>query len=106
MDLGGGGAPNQGATPSMTSSSGYYFTTHRVTTPQSNGYPYITVGKLYFHDPRTGGNLVCTASVIRARLLSTAGHCVTHPRFDSGQRYFYSNFLFVPALNGATQPYG
>jgi hypothetical protein len=90
----------------MTSSSGYYFTTHRVTTPQSNGYPYITAGKLYFHDPKLGGNFVCTASVIRQRLLSTAGHCVYHAGTTAATKYFYNNFLFVPALDGVTKPYG
>jgi V8-like Glu-specific endopeptidase len=99
-------ASQAGATPLMTSSSGYYFTTHRVTTPQRNGYPYIAAGKLYFHDPRTGGDFVCTASVIRARLLSTAGHCVTHPSTSASSRYFYSKFLFVPGLDATTQPYG
>lgn len=106
VDVGSGAAPQAGVTPFMTSSSGYYFTTHRVTTPQANGYPYIAAGKLYFHDPRTGGNFVCTASVIRARLLSTAGHCVAHPSTSSSGRYFYNQFLFVPALNSSTRPYG
>lgn len=98
--------PNGGVTPLMTSSAGYYFTTHRVTTPQSNGYPYIAVGKLFFHDPRTGGDFVCTASVIRARLISTAGHCVAKASTITANRYFYTNFLFIPGLDAASQPFG
>jgi V8-like Glu-specific endopeptidase len=93
-----------GVEPYLTSSAGYFFTTHRVTTPISNGYPYITGGQLFFHDPRTGGNFVCTASVIRQRLLSTAGHCVAHASTSSSSRYFYNNFLFVPALDGGSAP--
>ena len=103
---GGNAEPDDGVTPSMTSSSGYHFTTHRVTTPQTNGYPYITTGKLFFHDPKTNGNFVCSASVIRQRLLSTAGHCVYHAGTTAATKYFYNNFLFVPALNGAVQPFG
>ena len=106
VPFGGNAEPDDGVAPEMTSSSGYYFTTHRVTTPQSNGYPYITTGKLFFRDPRTMGNFVCTASVIRQRMLSTAGHCVAKPSTVPANRYFFDNFLFVPALNGATQPFG
>lgn len=98
--------PQSNIGPLMTSSSGYYFTTHRVPSPQTAGYPYIAVGQLFFHNPRTGQDLVCTASVIRPRLLSTAGHCVAHPDLNAANRYFYNNFLFIPARNGNNNPFG
>jgi hypothetical protein len=31
---------------------------------------------------------------------------VAHPSTSSSGRYFYNNFLFIPALNGSSQPYG
>jgi V8-like Glu-specific endopeptidase len=61
---------------------------------------------LFFHDPRTGGNFYCSASVLRPRIIVTAGHCVTHPSTSPFFRYFYSNFLFVPAYNNGSAPYG
>jgi len=36
----------------------------------------------------------------------TAGHCVTRPNTDPAQRYFFTNFLFVPSLNNGAAPYG
>ena len=62
-------------------------------------YPYSTIGQLYFTEP--GGDYVCTASVIRRNVLATAGHCV-----NDGHGNYYSNWLFVPAENGARAPFG
>jgi len=95
---------HSGVNPPLTSSSGFFFTTHRVTTPTSNGYPYIAAGQLFFHDPGLNKDFVCTASVIRQRLLSTAGHCVAHANTSSSRRYFFNNFLFIPARTGSSSP--
>jgi V8-like Glu-specific endopeptidase len=94
-------------TPDATSSFGAYFTTSRVfPDATTTAYPYSLAGKLYFTDPKTGGNFVCSASVLRPRIIVTAGHCVTSPSTDPKQRHFYSNFLFVPAYNNGAAPFG
>jgi V8-like Glu-specific endopeptidase len=93
--------------PDATSSFGAHFTTSRVFPDSTTvAYPYRTAGRLYFHDPVTGGNFLCSASVLRPRIIATAGHCVTHPSTSPFFRYFYSNFLFVPAYNNGSAPYG
>ncbi len=93
--------------PEATSSFGAYFTTKRVTPDSTTtAFPYRTVGKLFFRDPRTGANSVCSAAVIKPRLVATAGHCVTSPSSTPANRYFYTNFLFVPAFNNGAAPYG
>lgn len=64
--------------------------------------PYRTTGKLFFTDPNpNGGPRSCTASIIRLRVLLTAGHCV-----NDGRGTTYQNFMFVPALRGAQRPFG
>lgn len=65
-------------------------------------YPYRTVGKLFFTIPGQG-DFVCSASVIRPRVLATAGHCVHSG--SGGVGGFYSNFKFVPAFRDGTAPY-
>ena len=70
-------------------------------------YPIATVGKLYGHDPVTGGNFQCTASVTVGNgnvlnVIWTAGHCVA----NGGQSYFYDNWLFCPQLNKKAEPVG
>ncbi len=93
--------------PEATSSFGAHFTTSRVfPDAATTSYPYSTAGKLFFSDPKTGGNFVCSASVLRPRIIVTAGHCVTHPSTTEGSRYFYSNFFFVPAYNNGGAPFG
>lgn len=95
-----------GPEPEATSSYGADFTTARVSPDSTTvSYPYRAAGKLYFSDPRTGGNFVCSASVLRPRIIVTAGHCVTKPSTTAANRYFYSNFLFVPAYNNGAAPY-
>lgn len=94
-------------TPEATSSFGAYFTTSRVSPDAATtAYPYSTAGKLFFTDPRTGGNFVCSASVLRPRIVVTAGHCIASPSTDPRQRYFYSRFFFVPAYRNGFAPYG
>ncbi len=62
-------------------------------------YPYATVGHLYFTEP--SGDFQCSASVIRANTIATAGHCV-----NDGNGNYYTNWLFIPAQNGSLAPYG
>ena len=87
------------------------FTEARVTPNGANGtavnsYPYRAAGALFFHDPRTNGNFICTASMHSPRIILTAGHCVAHGSTDPNQRYWYDNFLFIPAYNNGIAPYG
>jgi V8-like Glu-specific endopeptidase len=65
-------------------------------------YPYATVGRLFFSDGPT--NYVCSASVLRQRIILTAGHCVH--KGSGGQSGFFSNFLFVPAYRDGAAPFG
>ena len=92
--------------PEATSSFGARFTTSRVfPVAATTTYPYSAEGKLFFSDPK-GGNFVCSASVLRPRIIVTAGHCVAHPSTNASERYFYTNFLFVPAYNNGAAPFG
>src|SRR5262245_26617835 len=65
-------------------------------------YPYSTVGKLFFTIPGLG-NAYCSASVLRPRVILTAGHCVHSGRNRAAG--YYTNFLFVPAYRDGTAPY-
>jgi V8-like Glu-specific endopeptidase len=95
------------ARPRATSSFGAFFSTTRVFPDGAlMAYPYRTAGKLFFRDPRTNENMVCTASVLRPRIVVTAGHCVSHPSTDAAQRYFYTSFLYVPSYNDGVAPFG
>lgn len=91
--------------PQMTSSFGARFTTSRVF-PDAvlTVYPFSTFGKLFFTDPKSHQNFQCSATVLRPRIITTAGHCVTHPSPNAAERYFYTNFLFIPAFNGGAAP--
>jgi len=101
-----GPQPKDQVVPEATSSFGARFTTGRVfPDAATTTYPNSTVGKLFFHDPRTGEDFVCSASVLRPRLIATAGHCVTHPSTVPAQRYFFTNFLFVPAFRNGAAPF-
>ncbi len=66
-------------------------------------YPYLTVGKLFFTIPGQG-NFICSGSVLRRRVILTAGHCV-HSGNNSNSG-FYSNFMFVPAYRNGVAPVG
>lgn len=50
-----------------------------------------TIGKLFF-TKATGGNFVCSASVIGRSTIATAGHCVSQ-----GNGVWHTNFLFCPS---------
>lgn len=80
--------------------TGAHFTSSRLNPLSADlSYPYVTTGRLFFTTP--GGNSWCSASVLRPRVVLTAGHCV-HSGTSSG---FYSNFLFVPAYRDGVAPY-
>lgn len=66
-------------------------------------YPYSTTGKLFFTIPNQG-DFVCSASVIRHRIVVTAGHCL-HSGSKGGDG-FYSNWRFVPAYRDGAAPLG
>ena len=91
------------ATPQITGTSGQPFTTNKLYPSTGStlfkAYPYGTVGHLYFTEP--SGDFQCSASVIRANVIATAGHCVA-----DGSGHYYSNWVFIPAQNGTKQPYG
>lgn len=83
-------------------SFGAHYTSARVNQPGLETiYPNRTVGKLFFTG-NTGGNFVCSASVLRQRIVLTAGHCVH--RGSGGTGGFHRNFLFVPALRDGSAP--
>jgi V8-like Glu-specific endopeptidase len=62
-------------------------------------YPYMAVGKLVFEDD--GSFFACSASVISARLVLTAGHCV-----HDGKGSFFTSFQFAPAFHEGEAPLG
>ncbi|MEQ1846365.1 MAG: trypsin-like serine protease, partial [Nitrospira sp.] len=81
-----------------------HFTSARVNPPALETiFPNRTVGKLFF-SKRTGGDFVCSASVIRQRIVLTAGHCVHSG--SGGSAGFHRNFLFVPAFRDGAAPLG
>lgn len=84
-------------------SFGAHFSSARVNPPALETlYPNRTVGKLFF---RIGAsNFVCSASVLRLRIVVTAGHCVH--RGSGGAAGFHNSFLFVPALTNGGAPIG
>jgi len=94
---------NATAHPLLTGTSGQPFTTNKLY-PSSGAalykaYPYGTVGHLFFTEP--SGNYQCSASIIRANVIATAGHCV-----NDGSGHYYKNWVFYPAEAGTLKPYG
>jgi hypothetical protein len=79
------------------------FTTNRVNAEGDDTQSYFAfrpTGKLFFN--KTGLTYVCSASLIKPGLVVTAAHCVA----DFGHRQFYSNWVFVPAYDNGTAPFG
>ena len=66
-------------------------------------YPYRTVGKLFFQAKVNGQwrDSWCSASVIKPRLILTAGHCV-HNGTSAG---WHRRWLFVPAEQNGNAPF-
>jgi V8-like Glu-specific endopeptidase len=93
------------AEPEMFGSSGLRFSSSRLVTDAvaSLGgefrYPYSMTGKLFFN---IGSSLyVCSATVQRVGVITTAGHCVS-----DGNGHFYSNWQFIPATRVGSAPFG
>lgn len=68
-----------------------------------NAYPHRTIGKWFFTQPGVG-NFVCSASVIRNRIVVTAGHCL-HPG-NGNPASWYTNRIFVPSYRNGAAPFG
>lgn len=62
-------------------------------------FPYRTVGKVFFTKD-TGGNFVCSASVIANHLLLTARHCI----YNTTTGNFYTNVMFAPGYFNRDNP--
>ncbi|MGB4069698.1 MAG: hypothetical protein WBK08_16850 [Nitrospira sp.] len=93
-----------GVEPQAVGTGGVPYTSARVNQPGLETiFPNRTVGKLFF-TKTTGGNFVCSASVIRQRIVLTAGHCVHLG--SGGSAGFHKNFLFVPAFRDGSAPLG
>jgi V8-like Glu-specific endopeptidase len=88
--------------PASGSAGGYFTSARLVPVSADRSYPYSTVGKLFFHIPNKG-DFYCSAAVIRARLVATAGQCVHSGTTSPG---FYEDFEFVPAYRDGGAPYG
>jgi V8-like Glu-specific endopeptidase len=98
--------PETGVKPPASMGKGL-FTESRVTPPDAvTSYPFRAIGKLFFSDPRTGVGGGCSASINGYRLIVTAGHCVAHGSTNASQRYWYTNFMFIPAYANGAAPYG
>jgi V8-like Glu-specific endopeptidase len=63
-------------------------------------FPYRAIGKVFF-TKFGGGNFVCSGSSIGNYAVITAGHCVS-----DGNGHFHTNWVFVPAYNSGSAPYG
>jgi len=97
------GAPEDGAvTRDASSGNGHYSSQPLVPRSAASSDPYRRVGKLFFRKPGQG-DFVCSASVLRPRILLTAGHCVHSGKGANG---FFDNFRFVPAFDNGNAPYG
>lgn len=89
--------------PQNVGTRGAYFSSSRlVPTDARLTYPYRPNGKLFFTKPGIG-DFICSAAVIRQRLVATAGHCVHSG--SNGVDGFYTNFLFVPAYHEGAAPF-
>jgi V8-like Glu-specific endopeptidase len=81
------------------------FTTARVATKvravnPAIVFPYLPAGKLFFEID--GSAFVCSAAVIKPRVVVTAAHCVS----EFGANKFYSNFRFAPGYTNGRAPVG
>jgi hypothetical protein len=65
------------------------------TVPYPYPFPWSTVGKVFFTDPTTNTNFVCSGTSVTSKnrsTVDTAGHCVA----AGGQKRFYTNWAFCP----------
>ena len=93
--------------PQASSPIGATFTTSRVFPSNATvTYPYSTVGALFWTDPADNSNWFCSASVLRLRVVATAGHCVASPATSTTRAHFHTNFLFIPGWRNGAAPFG
>ncbi|HEY9824776.1 MAG TPA: trypsin-like serine protease [Stenomitos sp.] len=97
--------PSRAVEPSNFGTLNHPFTTARVATKSGSVnpatvFPYLPAGKLFF---KIGAStFVCSASVIRPRVVVTAAHCVS----EFGTNRLYSNFEFFPGYTNGKAPVG
>lgn len=95
-------AQGTGVAPQAVGTGGMHFTSTRTFPSNSDTtYPTRTVGKLYFRDPATGYNYVCSGSMIKPGVVLTSGHCL-----HNGVNRFYTGWVFVPGQRLGVYPYG
>jgi V8-like Glu-specific endopeptidase len=97
--------------PEMFGSSGIRFTSGRLVIDAvaslggETKYPYSASGQLFFTIPsgtaEPPGSYVCSATVQRIGVITTAGHCVA-----DGHGHFYKNWTFIPARRLSSEPFG
>ena len=75
---------------------GYYSSSRLIPTTARLTYPYRAAGKLFFTKPGEG-DFVCSAAVLRPRIILTAGHCAHSG--SNGSDGFFGNFEFIPAFH-------
>ena len=93
-----------GALPHSSGTSGCLFSSSRLVPPTSNTkYPNRMIGTLFFNRPG-GGSYMCSAAVLRPRVVLTAGHCVHQG--SGGAAGFYTDFIFCPAYQIGASRYG
>lgn len=89
--------------PEAVGTEGAYFSSSRLIPEDARlHYPYRVNGKLFFSKP-DGGNFICSGTVIKPRLILTAGHCVH--KGSNGADGFFTNFVFVPAYHRGNAPF-
>ncbi|RKT22701.1 trypsin [Paraburkholderia sp. RAU2J] len=96
-------AAQDGVAPQESGTSGQPFTTNRVNAQGDNTqsfYAFRPTGKLFFNI--NGSTFVCSASMVKPGVVVTAAHCVA----DFGRSQYYSNWVYVPAYNNGSAPYG
>lgn len=91
------------AKPQAQGSSGALYSQSAIFPPElAQAYPLSAAGKFFFTDPTTGGQFICSASLIAPRLMITAAHCI----FDNVNQVVFTDFLFAPGYFNGTAPLG
>ena len=97
--------PSEDVGSNAVGTFGAPFSSARVFQQADTVYPYRTIGRLFFTQPGVG-DFVCSASVIRKRVIVTAGHCVHNGLGNIGQGSFFTNFRFIPSFRDGIAPFG
>lgn len=66
------------------------------------GYPHTAIGQLRYVQANSNGNFLCTGTLFSERHVLTNAHCV----YDKESRQYHSNWLFIPGLQGSSEPFG